>query len=252
MLNFESPFDFTANESNILIHQSPVEMCIDQNTYSGDGEVRLQLLQRANIYLYGFFKGVPAKDVMSSSLGQTEISSFSINSCQVEGFLSSSGGNIQSQEFNLKWCPSSEPINCIGNESTQMQLLIFHLFNFVDLIGTRRSTEQSGSIIQPIEHVDFANDEWNIELKSLFSTKENFKKLKEEGGYRLTHIVGIKKADSSLFSGKDAQECLRQLRLFLSFASIHQEVESGSLGHHPKNLGIPLHHGLILITAFSL
>ena len=218
MQKLEPSFDFTTNESSMLIHQSPAEVCINQNTYTGNGEVRLQLLPRANIYFYGFFKGVPAKDALSSGFGQTEISSFSINSRQFEGFRLSSGGDIQSQEFNLKWCPRSEPINGVGDESTQMQLLMFHLFNFVDLIGTRRSTEQSGSTMYAIEHVDLVCDEWNIELKSLLSTQEDIKTLKEEGGYCLTHIGGIKKADSSLFSGKDAQECLSALRFFLSFA----------------------------------
>jgi len=36
--------------------------------------------------------------------------------------------------------------------------------------------------------------------------------------YRLTHIGGIKKADGTAFSGKDAHECLKALRFFLSFA----------------------------------
>lgn len=209
-------FDFMTDESDILIHSAPVEVRINQNIYTGRGEVRLILLPRANIYLYGYLKGVPANDILSSSLLQTEISSFSLNSCQIEGFLSSSGGDINSQEFNLKWHPKSEPLNCIGDESTQMQYLIFHLYNFVELIGTRRSIEQNKSYAN--EHVDLVSYEWNIELKSLHSTQDNFKILKEEGGYRLTHIGGIRKVKDSLFTGREAEECLRTIRLFLSFA----------------------------------
>lgn len=218
MQKLEPSFDFTTNESSILIHQCQAEVCINQNTYTGNCDVRLELLPRADICFYGYFQGVPAKDALSTSVGQTEISSFSINNRQIEGFRLSSGGNKNSQEFNLKWCPRSEPINGVGDESTQMPLVMFHLFNFVDLFGTRRSTEQSGSTKHAIEHVDLICDEWNVELKSLLSTRENIKSLKEEGGYRITHIGGIKKADGTLFSGKDAQECLSALRFFLSFA----------------------------------
>lgn len=218
MQKLEPLFDFTTNESSMLIHQSQAEVCINQNTYTGIGEIRLELLPRADIYAYGYFKGVPAKDALGSGIGQTEISSFSINSRQIEGFRLSSGGDINSQEYNLKWCPKSEPINGIGNESTQMSLLIFHLFNFVDLHGTRRTTEQSGSTMHAIEHVDLICDEWNVELKSLLSTRESIKTLKEEGGYRLTHIGSIRRADSTLFSGKDAQKYLSALRFYLSFA----------------------------------
>lgn len=218
MQKLEPLFDFETNELSILIHQSQAEICINQSTYTGNGEVRLELLPRAGIYIYGSFQGVPAKDALSASIGQTEISSFSINSRQIKGFLLSSGGDINSQEFNLKWRSKLEPIDGIGDESSQMPLLIFHLFNFVDLFGTQRSTKQSGSTMHAIEHVDLVCDEWNVELKSLFSTRENIKKLKEEGGYRLTHIGGIKKTDGTLFSGKDACDCLEAIRFFLSFA----------------------------------
>jgi len=125
---------------------------------------------------------------------------------------------MDAQEFNLKWCPRSEPINGVGDESTQMSFLVFHLFNFVDLFGSRHSIQQAGSTMHRIEHVDLICDQWNIELKSLLSTRDDIKKLKEEGGYRLTHVGGIKRVDSALFSGKEAQEFLRALRFFLSFA----------------------------------
>ena len=124
MKKLEPLFDFSTNESHTLIHQSQAEVCINQNTYTGNGEVRLELLPRADICVYGYFQGVPAKDALNSAFGQTEISSFSINSRQIEGFRLSSGGDKESQEFNLKWCPKSEPINGVGDEYTQMALLI--------------------------------------------------------------------------------------------------------------------------------
>ena len=218
MKKLEPLFDFSTNESHTLIHQSQAEVCINQNTYTGNGEVRLELLPRADICVYGYFQGVPAKDALNSAFGQTEISSFSINSRQIEGFRLSSGGDKESQEFNLKWCPKSEPINGVGDEYTQMTLLIFHLFNFVDLKGTRRSIEQIDSTDHAFEHLDLIYGKWNVELKSLLSTRKNIKTLKEEGGYRVTHIGGIKKADGTVFSGKDAYDCLEALRFFLSFA----------------------------------
>jgi hypothetical protein len=218
MQKLEPVFNFTTDESSILIHKGKAEVCINQSTYTGNGEVRLELLPRANISFYGYFQGVPAKDALSASFGQTHVSSFSINGRQIEGFRLSSGGDVDSQEFNLKWCPRSEPIIGVGDESTQISFVVFHLFNFVDLLGTRHSIEQDGSTMHRIEHVDLIYDQWNIELKSLLSTRDNVKKLNEEGGYNLTHIGGIKRADGTLFRGKDAQECLKSLNFFLSFA----------------------------------
>lgn len=219
MREIEPIFDFSTDESNILIHQSKAEISINQNAYMGNGEVRLELLPRSKIYAYGCFPNVPTEDAVSVFFGQSPVSSFSINGCKIEGFQISSGVNNDSQEFNLKWCPSNEPIFAIGNKSTEMSLLVFHLFNFVDLIGTRRSLQQIGTGKHGIKHVDLICDQWNVELKSLFSTNDVIKKLKEEGGYGLTHVGGIKRTDHSLFSGKDAQECLEALGYFLSFAN---------------------------------
>ncbi|MCX5846582.1 MAG: hypothetical protein NTW12_09560 [Deltaproteobacteria bacterium] len=211
-------FDFTTNKSNTLIHQSSAEISINQHTYTGNGEVRLELVPRANIYFYGYFQGVSLKDAMDVFSGQTDITTFSINSRQFEGFRLSSGGDANSQEFHLKWCPKSEPVYGVGDESTKMSLLVFHIFNFVDLLGTHSSVQKDENGMHRIEHVDLMCVQWHVELKSLLSTREEIKKLKEEGGYRLTHVGGIKRVDNALFSGKDAQECLKALRFFLSFA----------------------------------
>ena len=86
--------------------------------------------------------------------GQKTISSFSINGRQIDGFRLSSGGDLDSQEFNVKWCPKFEPISGVGDESTQMTRVVFHLFNFVDLFGTRRSIEQNGTTEYGVQHVD--------------------------------------------------------------------------------------------------
>jgi hypothetical protein len=211
-------FDFSTNKSSILIHQSQAAISINQNTYIGNSEVKLELLPQANVYFYGYFQGVPIQDAMDVFNRHTDINSFSINGRQFEGFLLSSGGNADSKEFNIKWCPKSDPICGVGDESTKMSSLVFHLFNFVDLLGSRHSVQQNGTTMHRIEHVDLRCDQWHVELKSLTSTQEEIKNLKEEGGYRLTHVGGITRADNALFSGKDAQECLRALRFFLSFA----------------------------------
>ena len=218
MQRLEPAFDFSDGESSVLIHQGQAEISIYGNEYTGNGEVRLDFLPRANIHLYGYFQGVSVNDAMEAHIGQKEISSFSINGHWIEGFRLSSGGDANTQQYNIKWCPKSEPVNGVGDESTQMTRVVFHLFNFVDMFGTRRSTEQIGTAVHAIEHVDLTCDGWRVELISLFSTREDIKLLKEEGGYRLTHIGVIQKADGTPFTGKVADEYLYALRFFLSFA----------------------------------
>ena len=141
-----------------------------------------------------------------------------INSRRVEGLLHKIELDLVARETTVIWCPKHEPMIGVGDESTQMTSLVFHLFNFVNLGGTRSSKEESERSCHHLEHLDLICDEWNIELNSLESTQENIETLEKEGGYRLTHIGGIKKADGTAFSGKDADDCLKDLQYFLSFA----------------------------------
>lgn len=218
MPKLEPQFDFAKDESDFLIHRSPAEICINQNHYSGDGEVHLQLYPNSKIYLNGLFSDVPPEEFLGSTLGQTEVSSFSIFNTPVDGFILSSGDDIQNKEFNLNWGPSSEPVYCIGNDSSQIRQIIFHLFNFIDLIGTRPSIEEIGKKSISIEHVDLENEDLSIEIKSLLTTQSYHKELKENGGYRITHVGVLRRLDNTEFSGRDAIKYLRTLRLFLSFS----------------------------------
>jgi hypothetical protein len=218
MQKIEPLFDFTTDESNILIHQSQAEVCINGNIYKGNGAVRLELIPQADIHVYGYFKGVSARDISDFVVDRPNVSFFSINGRKLEGFYLSNGGNITTGECNIKWCPESEPINGVGDESTEISLLIFHLFNFGDFIGTRKKKEQVEGTYHSIECVDLNFGDWQVQLESLPSTRENIKTLKKEGGYRLTHIGVIKKVNGAYFSGNDAQNYLDSLKYFLSFA----------------------------------
>ncbi|HHV24327.1 MAG TPA: hypothetical protein GXX65_07255 [Methanosarcina sp.] len=128
---------------------------------------------------------------------------------QFEGFV------INSDLFDLSgpsltFTPSSEPIVGLGDEDTQMQYVIFHLFNFREICVNKG---------RYYEAVHIEADNWVIEIKSLAKSESNFKKLKKEGGYGLTHIVCLQKIDSTFFSGKETIEMLNMLQYFFSFAN---------------------------------
>jgi hypothetical protein len=50
MQKLEPLFDFISDKSNILINKSKADVCINKTTYSGDGEVWLELLPKAGMY----------------------------------------------------------------------------------------------------------------------------------------------------------------------------------------------------------
>jgi hypothetical protein len=209
-------FGFSDNSSDILIHRGKAEICLGENTHEGEGEVRLGLLPRAGICFYSYFKELP-NEAISFVFGENKISSFSFNGRQIEGFLLSSGGDFEAHEINCKWCPNKEPITGLGDDSTQMNKIVFHLYNFIDFFGGRFSTEEHDKTLHRINHVDLICDEWKIHLKSLISTSDKIELLRKEGGYQLTHVGGLEKIDSTTFSGEQANECLKAIRYFLSF-----------------------------------
>jgi hypothetical protein len=214
----EPVFDFCSSESSVLLNQGQAEIHIDGNTYTGNCDVRLDLLPSSGLHLYGNFQGVPLPDALMLRTGQKMISSFSINSHQVKGFAVDIGGEATDQKVTIKWCPSFKAVVGVGDESTQMVRVVFHLFNFVELYGTRRSLETIDPESRLINHVDLSYGGWNIELKSLYATSDNFKDLKTKGGYRLTHVGRLEKVNRTPFSGKDANDSLKALHYFLSFA----------------------------------
>ena len=210
----EPAFNFASSESSVLLNEAQAKIGINGVTYIGDNQVRLDLLPRASIHLYGKFHGVPATDILKLATGQRSVSSFFINDREVEGFFLNIGGDIDAEELIIKWYPKSEPINVIGCDVTQMTRVVFHLFNFVELIGTRRSSERG----KTIEHVDLSFDKWKVELKSFPETRDSLKTLIAEGGYSLTHVGCVEKVDCTTFSGKESYEQLNALRAFFSFA----------------------------------
>jgi len=56
-----------------------------------------------------------------------------------------------------------------------------------------------------------------VEIKSLPSTSNTLKTLRETGGYGLTHVGQLKKEDGKSFDGKTAEKMLNTLRHFFSF-----------------------------------
>lgn len=184
---FEPAFDFDPSDSSILLYAGACEISIEGIEFQGYGEARLDLSHQAGIYLVGKFKSVPFGEVVKA-FEKKSFSSFTINDRSVDGFPLKIGFESNSQEIIIKWCPKSQLFTFVGNDSTQIKKVIFHLFNFVEYFGVRRSSLQKGDRTQVIEHIELACDEWNVEIKSLFTTRDDFKSLKEEGGYRLTHI----------------------------------------------------------------
>lgn len=223
--DFSSQYDFSEDENKVHICSGSVEVCIDGKIQKGTGEVCLKYFPRAGIIFYcELDNDYSSEEAVSLSFNALNsfptISSFFINGCCIDGWGSSL--RYDSGKTYITWNARSEPITGVGNESTKMSSVVFHLLNFEDFCCARGSCEtrrvSNGTVQRAIQHIDLINSKWKIEIKSHWKTNDNFKSLQKEGGYQLTHIGQIVKANGSQFSGKEAAECLVALRFFLSLA----------------------------------
>jgi hypothetical protein len=134
------------------------------------------------------------------------------NPVEIPGFFTSISGD------SMTWVPKSEPI-FPDDGVTSIKLLTFHLFNFNDFIGTRRLIKNIDNTSYAINSIVMHWGDWQVEIRSLTSTVETFKYLKEIGGYGLTHIGCLRKSNDDLFSDQDAKNIMEALRFFFSFAN---------------------------------
>lgn len=203
-------YDFQQPNDSILLTQAKISVLIEGKVHKGDAKVHLDLLPDASIHIYTSLPHTLSNqidDIKELTVVGKKLPVFSTK------VSTSSGG-----KFDVVWCLRKEPITGLGDQSTSINSVVFHLFNYKGLFGARRSVESVGKASHAIQHVDIKANGWNIELKSLPTTSETLKTLGETGGYGLTHIGCLQKEDGSSFEGKTAEEMLAVLRFFLSFS----------------------------------
>ena len=204
-------YDFMNPNENTVLAQTKASFTVRGKPHEVDVEVRLRLLPSPGIEIEG---------ALPESLGILQLDSVqdvTIEGKDMPGFLIrvpffSPGGS------RFVWALKHEPPIARGSVDTEMVCGVFHIFNYIDFHGTRRSTEETATGGYAIYHVDLKASGWNVEIKSLSTTSSTLKTLRETGGYGLTHVGLLQKEDGSIFDGKTAEDILNALRHFFSFS----------------------------------
>lgn len=217
----------------LLIKKCSAEARIDGSVHNGKGEIFLKLFPKPTIWINGYFSGVDIKDALKSCIDIESVSAFSMDGRYVDGFRVSCGGDASKGIINIKWCPKSEPIVGIGNDSTKMNRVVFHLFNFKNFDGTWLTVDKESR--KYVKHISLSSEDVDIEIKSIAGTDANAKRIEEEGCCLITHVGEIIKPDFSPLSGEDTEELIRELSSFLSFANGTCCYPSFSVGFDATN-----------------
>src|SRR3990172_2308017 len=151
-------FQFGAPNERVLLEKDTVSITVDGNVYDGNGDVWLELLPRAGIYIYAEFQEIPPLVTMRIGGGEKEITSFAFGKREFPGDFVELGGDVSNGKMTLKWSPESEPLIGVGDDATSIHCIVFHLFNFKDITGSTTNI------------IELAAGSWKVELRSLVET----------------------------------------------------------------------------------
>ncbi|MFM9960728.1 MAG: hypothetical protein ACKV2Q_05830 [Planctomycetaceae bacterium] len=130
--------------------------------------------------------------------------------------IASSGGELGLVlEPTISIVPAMKPTNDIHR-------MMFHLLNFPEFHGPEGyiivKEEQTKRTHHGCGQVTLRGGGWLVVIAAMESTSELCKSLKSEGGYAITHVGTVEREDGSTFDSEAAQELLKCLHHFLSFA----------------------------------
>lgn len=189
------------NQSILIAKDEAFFKDSDRIILSGDAEVRLDLLPKLGVKVY--VKNIQFFDF--ETVYRLSYSAFQSLDLELKNVKKPIKGSMSVNDIftsnSFVWSSHGSIIG-IGGDDTQMQYVVFHLFNFK-------------KILKPV-NLKYKN--WVIELLPSQKSEERFKRLENYGGYALTHRGCLKKVDDTSFSSKEAEEILSALFLFFSFA----------------------------------
>jgi hypothetical protein len=214
MMELKPIYDFkNPNESISLASDVPCSFRADQEELKGIAEVKLVLLPRPGIDICvqcDFDSFMHFNSILS------ETRSISLNGHDIPVFATSVS-TPTSGKTKITFTPYETPIPWIGDENTKLSKVVFHLFNFENTIGTSHLaiTTDTGGYIKEI--TELKSKKWVVEIHNHETSKVK-KKLKETGGYGLTHVACLSRSDGVSFEAKEAELLIGDLYLFFTFS----------------------------------
>jgi hypothetical protein len=104
-------------------------------------------------------------------------------------------------------------LNCGKGKS--LAELTFHLANFAECLG---APIHFGTTVV-FGRIEFFSEQWRVTIDPTPETPALLQRLKEFGGYAITHCGRLRRADGASFSSEEAETVLLALYYFLSFAA---------------------------------
>lgn len=209
----QSAYDFTSAPDPVYLLQGAVELELDDQRLTGTADLLLLFLPNPRVIFRARVLCEPGRAI-HFVLSEPVNPSLSFNGQKIEGFLGKC--ETDADTLVLYWHPKFEPVKLGGINSRASVAVVLHLFNFPDFCGGQHQSAlaPAGCSILLLE-----SELWRIFLQSLpnNATYQAWKKIKNEGGYFLTHVARLERKDGKPFSQEEAHEQRSLLTNVLSF-----------------------------------
>jgi hypothetical protein len=206
-------YDFSSAPEPVSLLRGAVEVGLGNDRFAGTADLLLRFLPSPRLIFHASVQGA-AESALLFVFKDPVDPSLSFNGQRIKGFCGKRKANADTLE--LDWHPQFEPVVLCDMQSKTSVAAILHLFNFPDFRGGQHqaTAASAGCAMLVLE-----SEEWRISLQSLpnSATDQAWKRIKDEGGCFMTHVMKLERKDGKPFSGEDASEQCHLLDNFLSF-----------------------------------
>ena len=131
----------------------------------------------------------------------------------------STGGKLEVRRIGGSLIPVHSPCTVIP-KTTQIRSVSFSVLNFKRFYGAEDKGINVDGMYRRLGVAKLEADRWRIDIiENCNFSSEDRKILKQESGYAVTHTGSIECKNGDAFSVQDAENLLKGLRTFLSFAA---------------------------------
>lgn len=218
-IELKSCYDFKEINENVIISKN--KKCVISSCgqeLEGNADVILRFLPRSRIEINFEYKCSSEFDCFKSSFNDCFERTLLINEKKIPVIATSISPSLSSLSVRLVLSPKEEPVKWIGDDNTEMTKVVFHLFNYKDTFGTGNIIDKGSDTIHLGILTNMESEDWIIEFQKKIDNSQTIKKLKENGGYGLTHVGCFYRKDNKSFDGKDALKLLSHLNDFFTFS----------------------------------
>ncbi len=137
-------------------------------------------------------------------------------------------------EAGIRYKPNRSPVQTRKN-CDSIQRAVFHLFNWPDFCGPDDFILALGQPprqgLTSLGRFNLRFNNWDVSVCEIHREKESLDALDNGGGYLITHLGSVERADKSEFSSADLDEILSRLMLLFSFALGRWSAPSLTVGY---------------------